>query len=217
MNHPQCHGLRSLYQAAKLRQLRAIAGDPNSTPKRVTEATDELRKLADSLYQDREAGPTALIARLERDGIAAVERTLAGRTDAPAAPQVGCAYELRFPAKPDLGVIRVRVIHVLNGSDDPAVPFRHRRKARVELLYGQFPKYDGSEILRPPECFSLLITDAEWTPVSEVHWRTRDALLSACKAAVAATRDESDPANLPPDVLDQMEWAIAEAMKGGAT
>lgn len=215
MSDPQCPGLRSLYHAAKLRQLRAIAADPASSPARVKEATQELTKLADPLYIGLEAGPSALIARLEREGVEAVERTLAGRMDAPANPQVGCAYQLRFPSKPDLGAIRVRVIHVLNGSDDPAVPYRHRRKARVELLAGQFPKYHGSELLRPPECFSLLVTDAEWTLVSEVGWRIRDALLAACKAAVAATRDEADPANLPHDVLDQMEWAIYEATKGG--
>lgn len=84
MNNHQCPGLRSLYHAAKLRQLRAIAADPASSPARVRAATQELTKLADLLYINTEAGPSALIARLEREGIDAVERTLEGRTDAPA-------------------------------------------------------------------------------------------------------------------------------------
>jgi len=108
MSNPQCPGLRSLYHAAKLRQLRAIAADPNTAPARVREVTLEITKLAEPLYIGPEAGPSSLIARLEREGIEAVERrtaevwdaacrnepvpaanddaerTLAGRTDAPA-------------------------------------------------------------------------------------------------------------------------------------
>lgn len=77
-------GFTWLYLAAKLRQLRAIAADPASSPAQVTAATRELTKLADSLYRGPEAGPSALIARLEREGIEAAERILPGRTDAPA-------------------------------------------------------------------------------------------------------------------------------------
>jgi hypothetical protein len=136
MSDPQCPGLRSLYHAAKLRQLRAIAGDPNSSPQRVTQATDEIRKLADSLYQDREAGPAALIARLEREGIDAVERTLAGRTDAPADPVTGYVYDIRFPAKPALGVVRARVLNVATG----ARAVGGRRVALLEVMLGRLPK-----------------------------------------------------------------------------
>lgn len=42
-------------------------------------------------------------------------------------------------------------------------------------------------------------------------WDAAPKLLAACKAAIAATEDDDDPANLPSEVLELLNAAVAEA------
>lgn len=59
------------------------------------------------------------------------------------------------------------------------------------------------------------MTDAkQWMGEGEARLRlvrAGPALLKACKAAVAATEDDGDPANLPNGVLNALYDAIAKA------
>ncbi len=57
---------------------------------------------------------------------------------------------------------------------------------------------------------------AEQLRVDAAKFAASDKLLAACKAAVAATENDEDPANLPPQVLELLNAAISDATGGAA-
>jgi hypothetical protein len=178
-----------LYKAAKIRQYLAVISRPDSSPSEIHAASRELGRIAEPLYAGFDAGPTALVQRLEREGIEAVEHPGAVAVTSKARPQVGFKYEIRFPSLPMTPALRVLGHQVAGEHGAPDVGLR-RRVVRAELLQGAMPSKDGSRMVYPPANVDILEHAAEWVPVNEPRWQTHDALLNACREFVASFSDD---------------------------
>lgn len=83
----------------------------------------------------------------------------------PAVPTLGAVYDLTFPARPDLGAVRVRVV----SCDEPTPPTPcGARTVPIQIISGQLPRSNPDRVLGPGEVTSIAIFVSRWTRVSGV-------------------------------------------------